>query len=329
MKRSLGSLRWLASTLAVLVLTSIGMGVAGAQGEDRRAPRRKPAQASPSRAPKASSSKKTTGSTFAVVVSQTSQIYARPDLDAPVISIVQQGMRLPISRGTRGDFAKFHRTRVNGKLGWIVTIDVRSENVAKKILKAKAVESMKPGPFADDPKDDGERPAGAKEREPYAFVRTVSFIVGLANYKEAINGVNYNSNLLTYGLKLTGPDVLLTGPLMDLNVMFHHGAPDYYSPLSSIPPSGFLMWIDANLLLPIRMRENHLIALGAGPLLVLSNIQSSQGAQAYDMWALNVGANVELSAGMRFDDFSVRLDGRYLFENKSYYQFQLGLGTVF
>ena len=313
----------------VMVLVGF-VAVSEAATDTKRPGLRKPAQATKTvkkTEPKKKS--KTTGSTFAVVVVEASQIYGRPDLDAPVISVVTRGTRIPISRGTRGDFAKFHRTRVNGKIGWVVTIDIRSETAAKKILKAEDAESMKPGPFADDPKEEPERPMNAKEREPYAFAKTVSFAVGMAGYKESINGSDYSANLLTYGLKLTGPDVLLTGPLMDLNVMFHYGAPDYYAGLSSITPSGFLMWVDANLLLPIRMRENYMIAVGAGPLLVLSNMQSTQGVQSYDMWALNVGANVELTAGLRFDDFSVRLDGRYLFENKSYWQTQLAIGTVF
>ena len=101
MKQCLGFRHGLRLGFAVIFM-GIFASVAHAAPESRSTPRRKPAPVKKTTPAKKS---KTTGSTFAVVVSQSSQISARPDLDAPVISIVPRGTRIPISRGRRGDFA--------------------------------------------------------------------------------------------------------------------------------------------------------------------------------------------------------------------------------
>lgn len=322
-------MRMRAWVFAILAITVCAFSVSA---ETKRV-KRVPAQTKPtakSGAAKARTVGKTTAKpkgSFGVVVTPGAQVYEKPDLDAPVIAVVAEGVRLPISRGTRGEYAKFHRTRVKGKIGWITTIDVKPDHVAAKVLSEKRAEAMKPGPFAGDPKDDGEPKPGTKE--PFAFSRSVAFAIGMADYKEAIAGQTRSANVLTYGLKIVGPDVLLTGPVMDVNIMMHYGAPDYYNELSSVKPSGFLLWTDANLLFPIRMREDHMIAVGAGPMLVLSNMQASQGAQNYSMFGLNIGATLEVLAGARLGDFTLFVDGKYIFEKKIYRQVTMSIGTAF
>lgn len=263
----------------------------------------------------------------AVVTAEVAQVYDQPDLDAKAITVVKRGTKLPISKGTRGAYAKFYRTRANGKVGWILTLDVKSEAEAKKFFAQGKAARYKRGPFAPEPDEAGGQ--RGRDREMFTFTRSVSLAIGMNEYKESINGVDYTANLLTYGLKLTGPDVLLTGPLMGVDIVFHYGAPSYYDSLSQVKPSGFIMWTDANLLLPIMARQDTLIGIGAGPILVISNIQASQGGKDYGMWAINIGADIELSAGVRFDDFCVRLDGKYIFEKKIYRQVQLSVGTIF
>lgn len=273
---------------------------------------------------------------FAVVTSPATQIYEKPDLDAKVIATVEQGVKIPVSKGTRGDFAKFHRTRVAGRLGWVLILDVKPEAEARKVLaKAKELEAM-PGPFAEvsESEDSRERDSTQgrglrEEREPFAFSRSVSFVLGQTQYKESVAGQDYIASLVHYGFKITGPDILLTGPLMDVNVTLHYGAPPYNDALSSIKPTGFVLWTDANLLLPIFFREDTLVALGAGPLFVISNTQTAVGDQTSSRWKTDLGVSLQLSAGHRFDDISVRLEGKYLFEDKTYHQLQLAVGTVF
>ncbi len=266
-----------------------------------------------------------------VVVVGEAQVYTAPDLDSKVIAVVPGGTKLPLSKGITGEYAKFRKTRVKGKIGWISSLDVKTEVEVEKLKAvAKAKSKGKPrsrkGPFADDAKDsDGNEDGG----ELFVFTRSVGLAVGLAEYKESINGGDYSANLLTYGLKLTGADVLLGGALMDVNVLFHYGAPEYYDRLSITKPTGFISWFDFNLLLPVMMREHSMIGIGLGPLLVLSNISTMDANQTYSMWALNAGVTAEVMAGVRFGSVALRLDGKYWFERQSYRQLQFAVQTVF
>lgn len=319
----------------ILLIVSIfvfGFGVflepALAQAPDKKPAARKTRSKVPT--PKKKEAGKKSAGRFAVVTAPSTQIYEKPDLDAKVIATVQQGVKIPVSKGTRGEFAKFHRTRVLGRLGWVLILDVKPEAQAKKVLAEVQAQAMKPGPFASDEESSEDAKSGSrKEREPFAFTRSVSFVIGQTQYKEAIGGQDFIASLMHYGLKLTGPDLLLTGPLMDVNVVLHYGAPPYNEAMSSIKPTGFVLWTDANLLVPLFFREDTLVALGFGPLLVIANTQTSQGDQTSSKWKTDLGATVELSAGYRFEDISFRLEGKYMFEDKTYHQVQLAIGTVF
>lgn len=266
-----------------------------------------------------------------VVIAEEAQVYADADLDSEVIGVVPGGTKLTLSKGTRGEYAKFRKTRIKGKIGWISSLDVKTEDEIKKLkAKAKAKSKGKPrsskGPFADEEKSPERDEAGG---ELFVFTRSVGLAVGMAEYKESINGGDYSANLLTYGLKLTGTDVLLGGALMDVNILFRYGAPEYYDRLSVTKPTGFISWMDFNLLLPVMMREDSLIGIGLGPLLVLSNMSASDSNQTYSMWALNAGVTAEVTAGVRFGEVALRLDGKYWFERQTYRQLQIALQTVF
>jgi hypothetical protein len=262
-----------------------------------------------------------------VVVAPETLVYEKPDLDSKPFAILPQGTRIPVSKGTRGEYQKFYRTRFQGKLGWVLTIDVRPEaEVRKAIAKAKGKKPKK-GPFAAE--NEAEENQGESTKNPYVFSQSASLVFGLVDFQEDVEGVGRQESLTVYGFKITGPDVFIQGPVVDLNFLLHYGAPTYYDNLSSTKPSGFFVWIDALLVMPLRMREDSLISAAAGPVLTLSSIQTSQGLSAVDSFDARVGAALSLIAGMRFDEIATRIDARYVIEGKSYPQFLFSLGTVF
>ena len=254
-------------------------------------------------------------------------VYEKPDLDSKPFAILPQGTRIPVSKGTRGEFQKFYRTRFQGKLGWVLTIDVRPEaEVRKAIAKAKGKKPKK-GPFAAENEAEENQDGGGKN--PYVFSQSASLVFGLVDFQEDVEGVGRQESLTVYGFKITGPDVFIQGPVVDLNFLLHYGAPTYYDNLSSTKPSGFVVWVDALLVMPLRMREDSLISAAAGPVLTLSSIKTSQGLSAVDSFDARIGAALSLTAGMRFDEIATRIDARYVIEGKSYPQFLFSLGTVF
>lgn len=277
--------------------------------------------------PAKSSIPKSTSQRYSVVVAPETLVYEKPDLDSKPFAILPQGTRIPVSKGTRGEFQKFYRTRFQGKLGWVLTIDVRPEaEVRKAIAKAKGKKPRK-GPFAAE--NEAEENQGDGGKNPYVFSQSASFVFGLVSFLEDVDGQSRQETLTVYGFKITGPDVLIQGPVVDLNFLLHYGAPTYYDSLSTSKPSGFVVWMDALLVMPLRMREDSLIAAAAGPVMALSSIQTSQGLSAVDSFDAQIGLALSLTAGMRFDDLATRVDARYVIEGKSYPQFLFSLGTVF
>ncbi len=265
-----------------------------------------------------------------VVVAPETLVYENPDLDSKPFAILPQGTRIPVSKGTRGEYQKFYRTKFQNKLGWVLTIDVRPETeVRKAIAKFKGKKPQK-GPFAaqneaeENAEDDGQGTRG----NPYVFSQSASFVFGFVDFQEDVGGRNRKENLTVYGFKITGPDVFIQGPVVDLNFLLHYGAPTYYDGLSVTKPSGFVVWLDALLVMPLRMGEDSLIAAAAGPVLSLSNIQTSEGLTSVNSFDARIGAALSLSAGMRFDDFAARVDARYVIEGTSYPQILFSLGTM-
>ncbi|MBN8540312.1 MAG: hypothetical protein J0L82_07995 [Deltaproteobacteria bacterium] len=270
---------------------------------------------------------KVASSRHSVVVAPETLVYEKPDLDSKPFAILPQGTRIPVSKGTRGEYQKFYRTRFQGKLGWVLTIDVRPEaEVRKAIAKAKGKKPKK-GPFAAE--NEAEENQAASAKNPYVFSQSASLVFGLVDFQEDVDGVGRQESLTVYGFKISGPDVLIQGPVVDLNFLLHYGAPTYYDNLSSTKPSGFVVWVDALLVMPLRMRNDSLISAAAGPVLTLSSIQTSQGLSAGDSLDARIGAALSLTAGMRFDEIATRIDARYVIEGKSYPQFLFSLGTVF
>jgi hypothetical protein len=275
---------------------------------------------------KNSAAKKASGR-YSVVVAPETMVYEKPDLDSKPFAILPQGTRIPVSKGVRGEYQKFYKTRFQGKPGWVLTIDVRPEAEVRKAIAKSKGKKPKKGPFAAE--NEAEENQGEGGKNPYVFSQSASLVFGLVDFREDVQGEGRQESLVVYGFKITGPDVLIQGPVVDLNFLLHYGAPSYYGSLSTTKPSGFVVWVDALLVMPLRMREDSLISAAAGPVLNLSSIQTSQGLLAVDSFDARVGATLSLTAAMRFDEIATRIDARYVIEGKSYPQFLFSLGTVF
>lgn len=282
--------------------------------------KRKPAQTAPA---------KRSSGVGAVVKTDGALVYAQPDFDAEVLTNLKRGQRVLVSRGVTGEYAKFHRVRVGKTLGYIADIDVTvdggsggaaSPTGSSTSKNAKNKKSKDAAKVAREKEKEREKNKDKKpkDRMPIYFTRYVGLLIGQTAFKEGIHGVDANENLLTYGVKVTGPDVLISGPVLDFNVALHYGAPDYYTKLSAIKPSGFVLWTDLLLLMPIVNNDNWMITFGLGPLFVLSNFKVFNQDRPMDLTALNVGASFSLGAAVRFEKMAVRLEGKYHVEKQSY-----------
>jgi hypothetical protein len=269
----------------------------------------------------------------AIVISDGAIVYLAPDQDSTVIMMLPEGQKVRVSKNATtsgpdgGD--KFHKIRVKTKegsrLGYISAIDIQvgeaspgKSAISKQSAKRKKASARK--------KFDGEE----KHREEMYFSRFVGVLIGSSEYKESINNVNSNTNFLIYGLKVTGPDLLLGGGMvMDINVALHYGAPSYYEQLSAVKPTGFVLFLDADLIVPIVHNDNSMIYLGLGPLLVLSKYSVLNADRMMDLSSANLGASFEFGGALRFSKVAVRLEAKYYIEKQFYKQFQIVIQNGF
>ena len=294
----------------------------------------------------------------AVVRTDGAMMYAKPDFDADLLGTLKKGDKIRVSSGTTGDFAKFHKARAGSLLGYIAEIDVQVEGAAKKrdhvrgagtggaagvgaedeagAAKSgkKSGRRKKSSKSVDGKSTDGKnsdaRAADKKKytTEPIFFTRYVGVTVGMWQFNEAIAGVDSHESLLSYGLKVTGPDVLLTGPIMELNLGFHYGAPSYYESLSKTKPSGFLAVADILLLYPLIQRDSAVVTFGLGPAFKLSNFSVNPG-EPKSLTQFDLALAGALSGGLRFGRYALRLDGKLVLAKYADKLFQLSLQQEF
>lgn len=258
-------------------------------------------------------------------------VYDQPDFDANVIAKIRRGVGVRVSSGTAGSYAKFHRVRVGNKLGWIADIDVRVEGQSRQA----------PVPFGQDdtPGAKKKKKKGKKADEPPAkkpfedmpllFNKYVGVVFGGSDFIESVNGVDSSTMWAVYGLKITGPDVLLHGPIMDFNLLLHYGAPAYYNSLSTTKPGGFVIMTDALLLYPFFNRDRTLITLGLGPMLQFSNFQVTNGGSPMSLTELDAGLSTQLSFGFKLGRVALRLEAKYELEKHSEKMLQLAVQQQF
>lgn len=244
----------------------------------------------------------------AVIRNEKAQIYEKPDFDAKVIGSLKGGSRIRVSRGSTGQYYKFHKVRVGKRYGYISDVDLKL--------------SAGNGPRFPANAKSGRRP---KKTKPVYFSRFVGLLVGQVGYKEDIAGVNANENLLIYGLKITGPDVIVSGPSIDFNLALHYGAPTYYEKLSAVRPAGFVLLTDALALLPVIQRQNAALLFGIGPMLAYSNFQVVNGGRAQSLSSLNLGLSSMLGGVVRVAGVGLRLEGKYIYEKQSYIVYQASI----
>ena len=275
---------------------------------------------------------------WGVVRTDGAMVYSAPDFDGDILGNLNLGKRIVISRVTYGAQAKFYRVKVpvgnKAVFGYVADIDVRPD---PKSASGKAEnESSKPGKKVHHKKSESSHTSLARhklklhdEHNPIYFARFLGFVGGLASFQENIGGARSQQSVIVYGLKVTGQDVVIKGPIMDLSFLLHYGAPNYYDPLSAVKPTGFILWSDALLLMPFIQLQNATAYFGFGPLLVLSDFKVSSGGHALDLLSFNLGASLEVGGAVRLGSVALRTEVKYLWEKQRYFTYLAALQIPF
>jgi hypothetical protein len=244
------------------------------------------------------------------------KVYEAPDFDSKVLTLLPGGRQVYTSSKSFGESVRFYKIRIGNKIGYISTIEVRRKSDVK-----------------DDPRDQGkfgkksklDANGKKKKSEPLMFSRFFGLQIGSTGYRENIPGIDANTNMIFYGAKLTGPDVLVSGPIIDLNFNVSLSAPSYYTNYSLTKPTGVLIWLDTLLLAPLGARQDSAFYLGVGPTFVFSYIQVVTGGESRTLSSLNVGATVMVGAAYRAERLVFKAEAKQVFEKKQYTGFLVSL----
>jgi len=302
--------RWFPTTLAVVSLFFVY--VSGAFAQSNRPVQEQKAQ----------------DGVAAVIATDGALVFVKPDSTSSVMAQLSQGQKVRVSKGqVRGVDGIFRRIRVGNKIGYILNEDVVLQTAASPVppkgKTAKADSSAK--------RTRGKEREKKKEsrRDPIYFTRYIGLLVGETEYKEDIANVDASARLMIYGFKLTGPDVLISGPVIDFNFALHYGVPPYYDRLSDTKPTGFVIFTDALLPIPVMQGIDSMLYLGVGPALVYSQFDVVQGVRRMDLKNVNLGLSTSLGAAYRIEKIALRLEAKYFVEKTSYRAVQAVLQTEF
>jgi hypothetical protein len=275
-----------------------------------------------------SATKNTSAGQDATIKPETAIVYDSASFDGSAIAYLAKGESVRISKKTYGKMQKFFKLRLpNGKFGYVSTLDVATGKKAG----GKPVAKNSSKPMSDQERDKIYR-ARLKRAlaEPMMYNKWFGLFAGSMNFREKIQNASGKASLLTYGLKITGPDILIGGPIMDINLLLHFGAPEYYNDISLTKPSGFIFFGDTMMLIPFGLGSNTGFYVGLGPMFKYDNYKWVTNAGVPQAKTdFNLGGAFSTGLAYRLSAFSVRLEGKYYVEKVTHTQIQFALQTLY
>lgn len=250
------------------------------------------------------------------VISEEAMVYQNPDFDSPVVGTVHRGENYDISIGRKGPFYKVRLKP--GSLGWIGDNDIvpGANRVSPPVKNPKApnIKKKKAQQAPSQPK---------KKQKPFVLQDYRGPALEYLPFKEETLGASRKENLLFYGFKWAGPNLIVDGDTVtDASVLFHYGAPKYYKDATGSDASGWI--ILANFLFQSNQSQGRdvMTFYGFGPAFryshfnVAMNVAGQNTNYAADDMAL--GAVFNGGIGLRRGNYAVRAELKYYWEKTTY-----------
>lgn len=256
------------------------------------------------------------------VLSEEAFVYQNADFDAPVIASVHRGENYDISIGRKGPFYKIRLKP--GSLGWIADNDIvpGANRVPERKVNPNAPKmKKKKAPAAQTPK---------KKSKPFVIEDYRGPALEYLPFREETLGGDRKENLLFYGFKWAGPNLIVDGDTVtDATVLFHYGAPRYYKDATGNDASGWIVL--ANFLLQSNQSQGRdvMTFYGFGPAFRYSHFNVALKASGqntnYAADDMTLGAVFDAGIALRRDNYALRADAKYYWEKNTY----LGFGVAF
>lgn len=267
----------------------------------------------------------------AVVLTDGGTVYSAPDFDAPVVDYLAFKTPIVSSRKAlpgQGGLGLFHRVRYKDKSGFMADTDLKIlEKESAGAGGEKTTAGKKPQSKRARSKAFGEDEEVHK-REPLYFSRQAGIALALVNFTEKFSGNRLKDNILMYGLRLTGPDILLGGPPIDFNFWFSLQKPGYYQDFSR-SVEGFLLFGDIMAMLPLYEGKNSLVNYGIGWMWTYTNYRVNVKSTDIDSKEFRSGLDFMLGYAHRINTYVIRADVKYFYEKTQYFGYLLSFQSEF
>lgn len=264
---------------------------------------------------KAKNSKGDAKGQWAVVQTDGAAAYKFPNFDSPVLEYLESGRKVRISQKIFqgiGGFGTFYKVKISEKaFGYIADVDVVSEHKARS--SGRSIAAIQKNPFSRSPQ------AEDLDQVPIFFTRYMGGILGSVNYAEKFSGNRLSSSEAVFGLRLSGPGALVDGLPLDFSLLFHSGAPTYYSErIAEGNPSGFFLISDVFMPYPFLQTSNALVSWGLGLMGTYTRFNLLVKNTIFDSQEARIGLAAQLGFTYRFGKFAVRLEAKYYYEKTDY-----------
>ena len=256
-------------------------------------------------------------------INEEAQVYEKADFDSTIIATLPADETFDISKALVN--GAFYKIRISppgepSRLGFIADTDIKPLFKTAKAAESKAV--------GEEP-EKNDRKKSAKKRPPrkkksFENTRYVGPVFALIDFQEDTMGQKLHENLGFVGLKVSGPNVLLEGVPIDVNLLFYSGAPSYYKKATGNSASGFIFM--GNILMQTYwpIGPNALTYFGFGPMMKYSKFDvelfdtTTSKNQPFSLEDISVGASFDVGLGFRAGPVALRVDYQYFWEKQMY-----------
>ena len=247
----------------------------------------------------------TTWAAKARVVNDGAIVYKKADFDSDPYAYLQAGKVFEVSTKKFG--GAFHQIRIGkGKMGFIADSDI-------KFVKSTTQSPKKSSQEVDKISQT------KKAKKPFTFARFRGLNLTQIEYREDTMGSLLKDSMLFYGATFSGADLMIEGDVpMQVDLLFHSGAPGYYEDRTKKSANGFLFLADIMFVTPQLINKDLMYFFGFGGLFKFSKIDVQLEDTYYSLEDMNLGAVFNFGLSARFGRYALRPEYRYYWEKMQY-----------
>ena len=255
-------------------------------------------------------------STWAVkarVVNDGAIVYKKADFDSDPYAYLQAGKVFEVS--TKKIAGAFHQIRIGkGKTGFIADTDIQFLKSGQEKKSSQANPQINPKSAQQ----------AKRQKKSFSFSRYRGLNLTQIEYREDTMGSILKDSMLFYGATFSGTDLMIEGDVpMQIDFIFHSGAPGYYKDRTKKTANGFIFLADVMFVTPQAMTKDLFYFFGFGPMFKFSKIDVQLEDTYYSLEDMNLGAVFNFGFSARWNRYALRPEYRYYWEKMQYSAFGL------